>query len=278
VLDLLEKLIQDDPEKYATFWQQFGNVLKEGPAEDFANRNRVAKLLRFASTHGNSDAQTVSLDDYINRMKSTQTKIYYITADNIHAAKSSPHLEIFQKNHIEVLLLVDRIDEWVVSHLSEYEGKTLQSVAKGDLPLGEISEDVVDKQQEEKDQEQQQVFDSLMKKMKTILDHEVKEVRLSHRLTASPTCLVRDQHALGPQMERLLKSTGQPVTETKPILELNPKHAIIDQLNHYSDEDKLSEWTHILYEQALLAEGSSLKDPAGFVQRMNKLWIEIFSK
>jgi molecular chaperone HtpG len=276
ILDLLKKLSENEPEKYAIFWEQFGNVLKEGPAEDFANRTQIAKLLRFSSTE--SDAQTVSLDDYIKRMKSAnQTKIYYITAENIQAAKSSPHLEIFRKNNIEVLLLTDRIDEWVTGHLGDYEGKTLQSVAKGDLSLDEISDEKIDKKEEEKkDEAQLKTYDSLLKKMKVELDAEVKEVRLSHRLTSSPTCLVRDQNALGPQMERLLKATGQQVTEVKPILEINPDHAIIRELNQQIDEAQLSEWTRILYEQALLAEGSALKDPASFVQRVNKLWMELF--
>lgn len=276
VLDLLDRLAQDEPEKYATFWREFGTVLKEGPAEDFANRARVAKLLRFATTH--SDEQNVALDDYVKRMHANQKKIYYITAENINAAKSSPHLEIFRKNNIEVVLLTDRIDEWVVGHLPEYEGKSLQSVAKGDLSLDEIvTEDVETKKEEEKkDQEQQQEFDALLKKIKMILDDKVKEVRLSHRLTTSPTCLVRDQNALGPQMERLLKAAGQPVTEVKPILELNPEHRIIRKLHAGVDEEQLSEWTHILYEEALLAEGSGLPDPAAFVQRINKLWMEMF--
>lgn len=275
VLDLLERLAKDEPEKYATFWKEFGNVLKEGPAEDFVNRERIAKLLRFSSTA--SDAQTVSLEDYVKRMKPNQKKIYYITAENINAAKSSPHLEIFQKNDIEVLLLTDRIDEWVVSHLPEFDGKALQSVAKGDLSLDEIiPEDAAKKEEEtKKEQAQQEEFDPLIKKIKSILEDKVKEVRLSHRLTTSPACLVRDQGDLGPQMERLLKAAGQPVTESKPIFELNPEHAIIHRLEDL-DENRLKEWTEILFEQALLAEGSQLPDPAAFVQRMNKLWLEMF--
>src|SRR5579883_2870148 len=276
-LDLLEKLAKDDPEKYAKFWKEFGNVLKEGPAEDFANRMRIAKLLRFASTHHDTDLQSVSFTDYIQRMKPNQKKIYYVTAENFNAAKSSPHLEIFRKNNIEVLLLSDRIDEWVVSHLPEFEGKPLQSVAKGELQLDEITnEDVATKQAEEqKEKEQSQVFDALLKKIKAILDHQVKEVRLSHRLTSSPVCLVRDQDALGSQMERLLKAVGQTVTESKPILELNPEHTIIQKMREGLNEERLKEWTQLLYEQALLAEGSALPDPAAFVQRMNKLWMEM---
>ena len=275
-LDLLERLAKDEPEKYAIFWKEFGNVLKEGTAEDFANRERIAKLLRFAST--TSDAQTVSLEDYISRMQPNQKKIYYITAENVNAAKSSPHLEIFRKNNIEVLLLTDKIDEWVVGHTPEFEGKPLQSVAKGDLALDEIvAEDPeAKKAEEEKEQAQQKEFDALIGQMKTMLESKVQDVRLSHRLTLSPVCLVREQGALGPQMERLLKAAGQAVTETKPILELNPEHAIVKKMQAGVDEAKLQEWTNILYEQALLAEGSQLEDPAAFVQRINKLWMDMF--
>ncbi|RDI42680.1 molecular chaperone HtpG [Aquicella lusitana] len=279
VLDLLDRIAQDEPEKYATFWKEFGNVLKEGPAEDFANRERIGKLLRFASTHADTAEQTVSFEDYVKRMKPNQKKIYYITADNFNAAKASPHLEIFRKNNIEVLLLADRIDEWVVSHLPEFDGKPLQSVAKGDLPLDEIvTEEAASKRPEEekKEEMQQQEFDALIKKIKTLLDDKVKDVRLSHRLTTSPVCLVRDQNALGPQMERLLKAVGQPVTETKPILELNPDHLLVRRLREDVAEGQLNEWIHILYEEALLAEGGALPDPAAFVQRINKLWMEIF--
>lgn len=276
VLDLLEKLAKDEPQKYADFWREFGNVLKEGPAEDFANRERIAKLLRFSTSA--EDAQTVSLETYVSRMKPNQKKIYYITAENINAAKSSPHLEIFRKNDIEVLLLTDRIDEWVIAHLPEFEGKALQSVAKGDLQLEEIiAEDAETKQEEEKkDKELTEELNPLLTKVKTILADKVKEVRLSHRLTTSPACLVRDQDAMGPQMERLLKAAGQPVTEAKPILELNPEHRIVRKLNENTNEEQLKEWTIILFEQALLAEGSSLPDPAAFVQRVNKLWMEMF--
>lgn len=271
-LDLLDRIAQDDPEKYATFWKEFGNVLKEGPAEDFANRDRIAKLLRFSTTHHETGAQVVSLDDYISRMSEKQTKIYYITAENINAAKSSPHLEVFRKNNIEVLLLTDRIDEWFVSHLSEYNGKSLQSVAKGDLELDELTgkeENAVEEEQKQKE------FDSVLSKMKEMLADRVKEVRLSHRLTNSPACLVRDQNALGPQLEKLLKAAGQEVTESKPILELNPDHAIIQKIHAGIDDTRLQEWTDILFEQSLLAEGSQLPDPASFVQRVNKLWLEM---
>lgn len=279
VLDLLDKMAKEEPEKYALFWKEFGNVLKEGPAEDFGNREKIAKLLRFSSTQDNN--QTVSFDEYIARMQPTQKKIYYITAENINAANSSPHLEIFRKNGIEVLLLTDRIDEWVIAHLTEYEGKPLQSVAKGDLQLDEIqAESESEKKiEEEKEKQQQDKFDNLLKKIKSHLDVQVKEVRLSHRLTSSPACLIREEGAMGPQMERLLKAAGQPVTEIKPILELNPEHPLIEKLredNQNSNfEVRVKEWADILYEQSLLAEGSALPDPAAFVQKMNKLWLTL---
>lgn len=275
ILDLLDKL---EPEKYKKFWQEFGNVLKEGPAEDFSNRERIAKLLRFSSTTENE--QSVSLEDYIKRMKANQKKIYYITAENVNAAKSSPHLEIFRKNNIEVLLLTDRIDEWLVAHLTEFAGKPLQSVAKGDLQLDEIIEEDASqkKEEEKKDETQKASYEELIKKMQTILESKVKEVRLSHRLTSSPVCLVRDQTSLGPQMERLLKAAGQAVTEVKPILELNPDHTIIEKMRAGLADEMLKEWTEILFEQALLAEGSNLPDPAQFVKRINNLWMETITK
>ena len=272
VLDMLEKIATNEPEKYERFWQEFGNVLKEGPAEDFATRDRVAKLLRFASTKTEANKLT-SLSDYITRMNDNQQKIYYLTADSLNAAKASPHLEIFYKNNIEVLLLTDRIDEWVVSHLPEFEGKVLQSVAKGDLPLDEIETTEKSEEKQKEEEAKQADFAELLKKMQTALSAHVKEVRLSHRLTNSPACLVRDQHALGPQMERLLKATGQAVTEVKPILEVNPNHAIITKLRDESDTEKLSDWAQILYGEALLSEGSALPDPSDFVQKINKLWI-----
>lgn len=274
-LDLLEKLAKDEPEKYKTFWKEFGVVLKEGPAEDYANRNRIGKLLRFSSTQ--DDEQVVSLDDYIARMKPSQKKIYYITADTLAAAKSSPHLEIFKKNDVEVLLLTDRIDEWVVGHLPAYEEKALQSAAKGEIDQADLKGESTQEQaaEKEKDEKNQLEYANLLKQVQTILADQIKEVKLSHRLTESPACLVRDQNALGPQMERILKAAGQSVAEVKPILELNPDHAIIRQLASGLSEERLGEWTQILYEQALLAEGSTLQDPASFVRRMNKLWMEL---
>lgn len=271
-LELLESLDEDD---YKKFWEQFGNVLKEGPAEDYANRDKIAKLLRFSSTQ--HETQIVSFEDYVKRMKPKQKKIYYITAENVQAAKSSPHLEIFRKNDIEVLLLTDRIDEWLVAHLPEFDKKPLQSVAKGNLELDELIEESTEQKKEEKvkEEEQQKTYEGLLKQMQTFLESKVKEVRLSHRLTASPVCLVRDESSLGPQMERLLKAAGQPVTEVKPILEINPNHKIIAKMREGLPEEDMKEWTAILFEQALLAEGSQLPDPASFVKRINNLWVQV---
>ncbi|MDR3477077.1 MAG: molecular chaperone HtpG [Gammaproteobacteria bacterium] len=277
ILDLLEKIAKDEPEKYATFWQQFGTVLKEGPAEDFANRAKVAKLLRFASTHTDTSAQTTSLDDYISRMKPEQKKIYYVTAETFNAAKSSPHLEIFRKNNIEVLLLSDRIDEWLVNHLAEYEGKTLQSVAKGELNIDEIASTETEKEKEEHKQAEEKAkveFDGVISHVKTILGDQVKDVRISNRLTNSPACLVSDENDMGLQLQRLLKAAGQDIAEIKPIFELNPEHPLLLKLKAEADQERFSDLTHILFGQAILAEGAQLKDPAAFVSRVNKLLLD----
>lgn len=275
VLDMLEKLAKDDPEKYAKFWSQFGNVLKEGPAEDFANRERIAKLLRFSSTQTDSSAQTISLEEYVKRMKPEQKKIYYITAESFNAAKSSPHLEIFRKNNVEVLLLSDRIDEWLVGHLAEFDGKPLQSVAKGDINLDEIEEKTNKEELKEKEEKTKTEFDSVIQKVKTLLGDQIKEVRLSHRLTTSPSCLVSDENEMGIQLQRLLKAAGQEVPEIKPIFELNPEHKLVQKLRSEATEERFNELTHILFDQAVLAEGGQLKDPATFVQRLNRLLLEI---
>jgi molecular chaperone HtpG len=277
-LDLLDHLAQEQPEKYAKFWSQFGNVLKEGPGEDFANRERIAKLLRFASTHNDSSEQTVSFDDYVKRMKPNQKKIYYVVADTFNAAKSSPHLEIFRKNNIEVLMLHDRIDEWFVAHFSEYEGKPLQSVMKGDLSLDDISDPSDKEQQKQEEEKVKHEFETLLKRIKEVLGSQIKDIRLSHRLTTSPACLVREQNDMGPQLERLLKSVGQEVAEVKPILEINPQHKLIEQLNANPDQVDFNEWANLLFEQAILSEGGQLQDPASFVQRMNNLWLGMLDK
>jgi len=279
VLDMLEKIAKDEPEKYAKFWGQFGNVLKEGPAEDFANKDRIAKLLRFSSTHTDSSLQTVSFEEYISRMKPEQKKIYYLTAETFNAVKASPHLEIFRKNNIEVLLLSDRVDEWLVGHLNELDGKQLQSVAKGDLNLDEIlsTGDDASKKEEilKQDEKIKEEFTPLIERVQKELGDRVKEVRISHRLTSSPSCLVVSENDMGSQLQRILKAAGQEVSEVKPIFELNPEHQLVKSLHEEQNEERFKEWTHILFDQAILAEGGQLKDPAAFVQRLNKLLLEL---
>jgi molecular chaperone HtpG len=264
ILTLLDDVAQNKPEDYKTFWSQFGQVFKEGAGEENAQKDKWSELLRFSSTHNDSTEQTVSLKDYVGRMKEDQKHIYYVTADGFTAAKNSPHLEIFRSKGIEVLLLSDRVDEWLVSHLNEYDGKTLQSVAKGDLDLGESAA-------EETKTEEQESFKSLLESFKTHLGDQVKEVRLSHRLTESPACLVSDEGALSGNLERMLKAAGQNVPSAKPILEINPKHPLIERLQHETDTQKLSEWSQMLFDQSLLAEGGQLQDPATFVKRLNQL-------
>ena len=278
-LDLLEKIAKEEPEKYATFWTQFGAILKEGPAEDFVNREKIAKLLRFSSSYLGLPAQTVSLDEYVSRMKPGQKKIYYIIADTFNADKASPHLEIFHKNNIEVLLLYDRIDEWLVGYLAEYEGKPWQSVAKGELNQDDMLTASPDNAEQKKEEEQlKKIFDATVNRIKTILGDRIKDVRISHRLTQSPACLVRDQNEMSPQLERLLKNAGQEVAAVKSILELNPEHKLIQQLKNEADETRFQDWAHLIFDQAVLAEGGSLQDPASFIHRMNKLWLDIIEK
>ncbi|MER2626725.1 MAG: molecular chaperone HtpG, partial [Accumulibacter sp.] len=271
VLGLLEDLAQSDAEKYGKFWKEFGRVLKEGPAEDYGNREQIAKLLRFASTHTDSAEQTVSLTDYIGRMKEGQDKIYYIAGESFAAAKNSPHLEIFRKKGLEVLLLTDRVDEWLMSHLTEFEGKHLQSVAKGALDLDKIAS-------EEEKQEQKQAEDQLkdlLARVKEVLGDQVKEVRISSRLTDSPACLVVDEHALSAHLERLLRDAGQSVPMSKPYLELNPHHPLVTRLQGEADAGRFGDLTHLLFEQAVLAEGGQLEDPASFVKRLNGLLLAL---
>jgi len=267
VLDLLENMAGKEPEKYATFWEQFGRVMKEGPAEDFANRERIARLLRFSSTHSDTESEDVSLADYVGRMKPEQDKIYYITADSFAAARNSPHLEVFRKQGIEVLLLHDRVDEWMVSHLTEFEGKPLVSVAKGDLDLGELEDEESKKQAEQA----QQTHKELLERMKSVLGDKVKEVRVSHRLTSSPSCVVLEEHEMAMHLQRLLKEAGHAVPASKPILEINPDHVLVTRLESEGDEQRFADWTHVLFDQALLAEGGQLEDPASFVSRLNEL-------
>lgn len=270
VLTLLEKLAEDDPEKYAKFWQEFGNVIKEGPIEDFANRNQIAKLLRFSSTHTDQPVQDVALDDYIKRMQKDQTHIFYITAENFNNAKNSPHLEIFRQKGIEVLLLSDRIDEWLVNHLTEFAGISLQSITKSNIDFSEIENEEHKKAVEEKTE----TLKPFIERMQTVLSTKIKEIKISHRLTKSPACLVSDAQDMGQQMQRILKAAGQQITPTKPILEVNPNHPFILKLQNETDESKFNDLTEILFDQAVLAEGGQLEDSAQFVQRLNRLFFE----
>lgn len=269
VLGLLEELAKNDAEKYSKFWGEFGRVLKEGIGEDQANKDKIAGLLRLASTHADTSAETVSLADYVSRMKEGQDKIYYITADSFNAAKNSPHLEVFRKKGIEVLLLTDRVDEWVVSNLFEFEGKSLVSVAKGGLDLGALEDEAEKKEQENVASEMKELTD----KITASLGERVKEVRVTHRLTDSPACLVADDHDMSANLARLLKSAGQQAPTSKPILEINPKHPVVLRLK--AEEKKFDDWAAVLFDQALLAEGGQLDDPASFVKRINQLMLEI---
>jgi molecular chaperone HtpG len=270
VLGMIEDLAENDKEKFSTFWKEFGRVFKEGVGEDHANREKIARLLRFASTHSDTDVEEVSLSDYVGRMKEGQEKIYYVTADSFAAAKNSPHLEIFRKKGIEVLLLDDRVDEWLIANLHEFEGKALQSVAKGDLDLGKLADEA-----DKKDGEEAGEFKELAEKIKKALGEKVKEVRTTHRLTSSPACLVTDQHDMGMNLERLLKAAGQKVPTTKPILEINPRHPIVQRLRGEEESERFDDWSLILFDQALLSEGGQLEDPAGFVRRLNELMLAI---
>ena len=271
VLGLLEDLAANEPEKYATFWTTFGRVLKEGVAEEMANRDRIAKLLRFASTNAGSDAQTVSLADYVGRMKEGQDAIYYITADGFAAARNSPHLEIFRKRDVEVLLMYDPIDEWVVSSLTEFEGKPLHSVAKGDLDLSKMDGSAPKAEQPTSGADEK----PLLERMQAALKDRASAVRTTERLTESPACLVSDEHGMSMNLERILKAAGQRVTGTKPILEINPDHPIVKRLKAETDGARFSDWSHILFDQALLAEGGQLDDPASFVKRLNELMLTL---
>jgi molecular chaperone HtpG len=268
VLTLLEDLAENQKDKYTTFWREFGKVMKEGVGEDFANKERIAKLLRFSSTHNDSEEQVVSLADYVSRMKPEQSKIYYVTAETFLAAQHSPHLEFFRKKGVEVLLLSERVDEWLVSNLHEFEGKPLASVARGELDLDGLADE------EKKAQEAQAgEYKGLVEKIKEALGERVKDVRITHRLTDSPSCLVADEHDPGGNLARILKSVGQKAPEVKPILEINPDHAMIGRLKN--ETAHFADWANLLFDQALLAEGGQLEDPAGFVKRMNSLMLEM---
>ena len=268
VLQILKKLAKDNKEEYQQFWDTFGNVLKEGPAEDHSNRERIAELLRFASTHNDSAVQSVSLDDYIERMKDGQDKIFYIVADSYEAAKNNPALEIFRKKGIEVLLLSDRIDEWLMSHLTEFKEKQLHSVTRGDLDLGEL-DDEENKAEQEKTEE---AFKENLERFEKALGDKVKKVRVTHRLTDSPACIITDEHDMSTQMAKLMEAAGQAVPETKYIFEVNPEHALVQRMLE-KDDDTFKEWAEVLLDQATLAERGNLKDPASFVAKLNKLML-----
>jgi len=271
VLGALEDLAKNDTEKYTKFWNEFGKVIKEGPGEDFSNKERIAGLIRFASTHDDNESQTVSLDDYISRMKDGQEAIYYITADSFAAAKNSPHLEVFRKKGIEVLLMYDRVDEWLTSSLFEYKEKKFESVTKGELDLGKLEDESEKKQHEETEKD----FKDVVEKIKQTLGEQVKEVRLTHRLTSSPACLVKEEHDMSANLERILKQAGQQVPGSKPIFELNPEHPLVVKLKEEADMERFNDLALVLFDQATLAEGGQLEDPGTFVKRLNELLLSM---
>jgi len=264
-------MVKDAPEDYARFWEQFGKVMKEGPGEDFSNKERIAKLLRFSSTQTDSEEQTVSLEDYIGRMKEGQEKIYFITADSFAAAKNSPHLQIFRSKGIEVLLLSDRVDEWLVSHLNEFDGKPLASIAKGELDLDKLA-DEEEKQAAKKTEDE---YADLVKRMKDALEERVNEVRVSKRLTDSPSCLVMGEQDMAVHMQQMLKQAGHELPQSLPDLEINPSHPLVSRLKDESDDSRFASWSNVLLDQAMLSEGGQLDDPVAFVNRLNDLLQEM---
>lgn len=265
VLSMLEKMSEQKDDTYQKFWDAFGLVLKEGPIEDFSNAAAIAKLLRFATTKSDSEKQTISLSEYVERMQKDQEKIYYITASSYNAAKHSPHLEIFKKKDIEVLLLSDRVDEWLVGYLNEFDGKKLQSITKGKI---DFEEEI-----KEEDKAQSETLAPMLKQIKEVLGDRVKDVQITHRLTDSPACVVADEQDMGLEMQRILQAAGQKLPQTKPILEINPEHALIKRLHSIEDDARFSQWVIVLFEQAVLAEGGQLENPADFVSRVNQLLI-----
>jgi len=271
VLDMLRKMAKKDEAKYGEFWKEFGQVLKEGAAEDTSNKEAISKLLRFATSHDDVQEQAHSLEGYISRMQEGQDKIYYVVAETFNTAKSSPHIEVFRKKGIEVLLLSDRIDDWLISHLREFDGKQFQDVAKGALDLGEV-EDETEKKKHEEVAEQ---YKSLVERVKKALDAEVDEVRITHRLTESPACLVAGEYDMGAQMRRIMESAGQKVPDSKPSFELNPEHPLVAKLDGEQNEERFSDLASVIFDQAHLAEGGQLHDPATYVKRLNKLLLEL---
>jgi molecular chaperone HtpG len=271
VLSMIEDLAGNQKEKFTTFWKEFGRVFKEGVGEDQANRERIAKLLRFASTQKDTADEEVSLADYVARMKPEQQKIYYVTADTFAAAKASPHLEVFRKKGVEVLLLSDRVDEWMMSFFTEFEGKPLQSVAKGTLDLGKLEDEAEKKAQEQAEGEHK----DLVERIKKALGERVKDVRVTLRLTESPACLVADDHDMTAHLQRMLKAAGQAVPASQPILEINTTHPLVQRLQAEIDDSKFNDLSAVLFDQSLLAEGGQLEDPAGFVKRLNQLMLTL---
>ena len=271
VLSLLEDMAKKEPDDYKVFWEQFGRCLKEAPGEDFANKEQVAALVRFASTNAGTEEQSVSLADYISRMQEGQDKIYFITADSFAAGKNSPHLEIFTKKGVEVLIMYDRVDEWMMSYLNEFDGKSFSSVAKGDLDLGEIQ----DKEEKQQQESVEKEAEKLVERLKQQLDDKVAEVKVSHRLTTSPACVVLGEQEMAMHMQQLMKQAGHEVPDNKPTLEINPSHPILKKMDVEIDEDRFGDWSKLLLDQAILAEGGQLDDAAGFVHRMNELIIEL---
>ncbi|HBK45889.1 MAG TPA: molecular chaperone HtpG [Xanthomonadaceae bacterium] len=270
-LDMLEKLAKDRPEDYRTFWRNFGQVLKEGPSEDYANREKIAGLLRFSSTHDGSGEQSVALADYVSRLREGQDKLYYLTGESHAQIKDSPHLEVFRKKGIEVLLLTDRIDEWLMGYLTEFDGKSFVDVARGDLDLGQLDSEEDKKAQ----QEAAKTKEGLASRLKAVLGEDVAEVRVSHRLTDSPAILAIGEQDMGLQMRQILEASGQTVPESKPVFEFNPTHPLIEKLDAEPDMDRFADFSRVLFDQAALAAGDSLKDPAGYVRRLNKLLLQL---
>jgi len=270
-LDMIEKFGKKDPEAYKEFWKEVGQVLKEGPAEDHANRERILKLMRFASTQTGNSEETVSLEDYISRMQEGQDKIYYLVADSYNAAKNSPHLEIFRKKGIEVLLMTDRIDEWMMSHIFDFDGKSFQDVTKGELKLDKEESE----EQKAELEEKSKAYESLIERLGKVLESQVESVRVSQRLTDSPACLVLGDYDMGLQMRRIMEAAGQAVPETKPVFEFNAEHPLISKLDQEADEDRFADLALILHDQAQLAAGGQLEDPAAYISRMNKLLLEL---
>jgi len=271
VLDMLGKMSKNEPEKFAEFWTNFGQVMKEGPAEDFSNKEKVAKLLRFATTHNGNDTQDQGFEDYISRMKEGQDKIYYITAESYAAGASSPHMEVFRKKGIEVVVMYDRVDEWLMSHLFEFDGKQFQNVAKGELDLGKVEDEEEKKQVEEASK----TYESLLKQLKELLKDKVEDVRVTNRLTDSPACLVVGSQDMGIQMRQIMEAAGQSLPDTKPTFEVNPDHPLVQRLNEEQSDDRFNDLALVIFDQASLAGGEHLKDPGTFVSRLNKLLLEL---